>query len=331
MSSRLKFGLFVPQGWRLDLPANLSGVEQWNLIVKVAQRAEELGFDSIWVFDHFHTVPKPLKGRSVFESWTLLTGLATLTSRIRLGTLVTCVLYRYPSVLAKITSIIDVISNGRVELGIGGCWYENEFKGYGIPFPRTSIRLKMLDEALEIIKLMWTKDDVCFEGKYFRLEHALNDPKPVQKPHPPLLVGGAGEKLTLKIVAKHADKYHVWGDPKYYKGKLEVLKKHCKRIGRNFDEIIKVHDGFTILGRDEKEVKKKFKKCEFLRLSNASYEGYKKSQYLGTPEEIIEQVSRFVRVGVREFIFYIPDTYKIKPVEEFAEKVLPELRKIHVD
>jgi len=328
MSRKLKVGIFVPQGWRLDLPPDLPATEQWNLIVKVAKKAEELGFDSLWVFDHFHTVPQPLKGRSVFEAWTTLTALATVTNKIRLGTLVTCVLYRYPTVLAKIVANVDVISNGRVEFGIGACWYENEFRGYGIPFPKPADRIKALDEALQIIKMMWTQDEVTFEGKYYRVEKGLNDPKPVQKPHPPILVAGAGEQMTLRVVAKHANKYHVWGDPEFYKRKLEVLKKHCKKIGRDFNEIIKVHDGFLIMGENEEEVKKKIKECEFLVLNKSSYEGLKKTQYIGTPEEIIEKVKRYVEIGVTEFIFYFPDAYKIKPIEEFAEKVLPELRKL---
>lgn len=326
--SRLKFGIFVPQGWRLDLPAELSPTEQWNIIKKVALRAEELGFDSLWVFDHFHTVPKPLKGRSVFEAWTTLTALASITNKVRLGTLVTCILYRYPTVLAKIVANVDVISNGRVEFGVGACWYENEFKGYGIPFPKPATRIKMLDEALQIIKMMWTQDEVYFEGKYFKIEGALNDPKPVQKPHPPILVGGAGEKLTLRVVAKHANKYHVWGTPESYAKKLEVLKKHCDKVGRNFNEIIKVHDGIVIMGENEEEIKRKFKEFEYFRLGNAKLEDLKKTQYIGTPEEIVNKVKSYIKVGVTEFIFYFPDAYKIKPIEEFADKVLPELRKL---
>jgi len=328
MSNKLKIGLFVPQGWRLDLPPEVPPTEQWKLMVNVAIKAEELGFDSLWVFDHFHTVPKPLKGRSVFEAWTTLTALATLTKKIRLGTLVTCILYRYPTVLAKITANVDVISNGRVELGVGACWYEHEFKGYGIRFPRPAERIRMLDEALQVIKLMWTEDEVHFEGKYFKLEGALNDPKPVQVPYPPILIGGAGEKLTLRVVAKHANKYHVWGTPDYYEGKLEVLKKHCEAIGRKFDEIVKVHDGVVIMGKDESEIKKKLEKFEYFKLSKSTYKNLKKTQYLGTPEEIVGRVAQYVDLGVTEFIFYFPDAYKVSPIEEFAEKVLSELREI---
>ena len=318
----------MPQGWRLDLPPNVSPREQWKLMVNVALKAEELGFDSIWVYDHFHTVPKPLKGRSVFEAWTTLTALAALTEKIRLGTLVTCILYRYPTVLAKIVANVDVISNGRVEFGVGACWYEHEFKGYGIPFPKPAKRIKMLDEALQIIKLMWTKEEVHFKGKYFKIEGALNDPKPIQVPHPPILIGGAGEKLTLRVVAKHANKYHVWGTPDHYKRKLEVLRKHCEAVGRKFEDIIKVHNGIVIMSEDESEIKKRIKEFEYLKLSGATYESLKKTQYIGRPEEIVERIVQYVDLGAREFIFYFPDAYKVKPIEEFAEKVLPELKRL---
>ncbi len=325
MAGRIKVGLFVPQGWRLDLPPDMPPTRQWEAIVAVAQRAEELGFDSVWVFDHFHTVPKPLSGRSVFEAWTTLTALAALTKRLRLGTLVTCILYRYPTVLAKLVANVDVISNGRVEFGAGACWYEHEFRGYGIPFPKPATRIRMLDEALQIIKMMWTQDEVHFEGRYFKVEGALNDPKPVQKPHPPILIGGAGEKLTLRVVAKHANKYHVWGDPEHYRRKLEVLRRHCEAVGRNFDEIVKVHDGVVIMGSEE-EVKQRLKEFEYFRLSGSTYEGLKKTQYIGTAEEIVSRVAEYVDLGVTEFIFYFPDAYKLRSIEEFAERVLPELR-----
>ncbi|RLE80437.1 MAG: LLM class F420-dependent oxidoreductase [Thermoprotei archaeon] len=323
----IKVGVFLPQGWRLDLPKDLSPIEQWKIIVNVAEKAEELGFDSVWVFDHFHTYPKALSGRSVFEAWTTLTAISQVTKRVRLGTLVTCILYRYPTVLAKIVANLDVMSGGRVEFGVGACWYEHEFIGYGIEFPEPPRRVRVLDEALQIIKMMWTLDEVNFEGRYFRIRGALNDPKPVQKPHPPILVAGKGEKLMLRVVAKHADKYHIWGTPEFYSRKLDVLKKHCKAIGRNYDEIIKVHDGITIMGTEE-EVKRKMKESAYIVLSGMKYESLKRSQYLGTPEEIVERVKEYMRLGTTEFIFYFPDAYKITPLEEFADNVLPQLKKL---
>lgn len=161
----MKFGLFVPQGWRLEFPAGMDPRDQWKAIVDVALKAEELGYEHIWVYDHFHTVPRALVGRSVFEAWTLMTSLAPLTERVRLGQLVTCNLYRNPAYLAKVSSIVDVISGGRLELGIGACWYEHEFKGYGYDFPWSKTRIEMLEEAVQIIKMMWTKDEVQFRGK----------------------------------------------------------------------------------------------------------------------------------------------------------------------
>ena len=322
----LKFGFFVPQGWRLDLPITAPD-EQWRLMINVAKRGEELGFDSLWVYDHFHTVPKPLPGRSVFEAWTILAALSQITEKVRLGTLVTCILYRYPTVLAKIVANIDVMSGGRVEFGIGACWYEHEFMGYGIEFPPPGRRIRMLDEALEIIKLMWTRDEVDFEGKYYKIKGALNDPKPLQKPYPPILIGGGGEKLTLRVVAKHADKHHVGGTYEVYKHKLEVLKAHCKAVGRNYNDIVKVHGGMLIIGDDEK-IKQVIKETEIFRYRPVTVEGLKKGSYAGTPEEILEKIKKFADLGVREFIFYFPQAYKLKPLEEFAEKILPEAREL---
>ena len=321
----VRFGVFVPQGWRLDLPPNLSPREQWDIIKRVALRAEELGFHSLWVYDHFHTVPKPLSGRSVFEAWTTLSALSSITEKIRLGTLVTCILYRQPSYLAKVIATIDAISGGRVEAGVGACWYEHEFLGYGYPFPKPAERIKRLEEAIQIMKLMWTQPEVNFEGKYYKLKGALCDPKPVQKPHPPILVGGGGEKLTLRVAAKHADKWNIGGSLEVFKRKLEVLKKHCKKVGRDFNSIVKVHSGITMIGNDE-ELKKKIKELNYFKLRGISLEELKKMPYVGTPEKIIESINEAIRIGVSEIYFYLPEAYKIKPLEELVEKVLSEIK-----
>ena len=203
----LKFGLIVPQGWQVDLPPNLSSKEQFELIVNMVKEAERLGYDSAWFFDHFHTRPYPGKF-PVFECWTLMAALAPLTEKIRLGQIVTCALYRNPAYLAKISSVVDVMSGGRLELGIGACWYEHEFRGYSYPFPRPRVRIEMMEEAIEILKKMWTEPVTSYEGRYFKLVENYNYPKPLQKPHPPILVGGGGEKYTLRVVAKHADKWN---------------------------------------------------------------------------------------------------------------------------
>ncbi len=322
----MKFGVFVPQGWRLDLPADMNPKEQWNTIVKVALKSEELGFDILVVYDHFHTVPEPLSGRSVFEAWTLLAALAPLTKRIRLSQLVTCNLYRNPAYLAKISSVIDVISCGRLELGIGACWYEHEFKGYGYSFPPAKDRIMMLEEAIQIIKKMWTEPEVHFNGKYYTLEGALNDPKPLQKPHPPVLIGGGGEKFTLRVVAKYADKWNIGGDFEKYVRKARILEEHCKDVGRDFKEIVLTHVGTVIIGRTEEEVREKFEKYEAVKIGGISYEDWRKTHYIGTPEEIAEKIEKFKEIGVEEIYLYFPYAGELEPLEFFRDEVMKQFK-----
>jgi len=323
----MKFGVFVPQGWRLgDLPHNISPHEQWKIIEKVAFKAEELGYHHIWVYDHFHTVPQPIAGKSVFEAWTLMAALAPITRKIRLGQLVTCNLYRNPAYLAKISSIVDVISNGRLELGIGACWYEHEFKGYGYRFPRPRVRIEMLEEAVQIIKKMWTEPEVHFEGKYYKLEAALNDPKPVQKPHPPILIGGGGEKYTLRVVAKHADKWNLGGNLENYARKLEILKKHCKAVGRSFDDIVLTWTSTSIISRNEEELREKFRNYEMFKLRQASFDEWRKRSLIGTPEEIAEKIEQAKKLGVKEIMVFFPYARELTELEIFRDEVVKQFK-----
>ena len=322
----MKFGVFIPQGWRLDLPKNIDSYSQWKIIKEVALKAEELGYNYILVYDHFHTVPKPIPGRSVFEAWTLMASLASITKKVRLGQLVTCVLYRSPSYLAKVSSVVDVISNGRVELGLGACWYLDEFNGYGYSFPRARDRIFMLDEAIQVIKLMWTKPKAYFNGKYFKLNGALNDPKPIQKPHPPILIGGGGEKYTLKVAAKHANKWHVGGPYEIYLRKMDILRKHCENVGRDFNEIVLTYGGTVIIDREEKNVRKKFEEYEPNRIRGTRYEEMRERTFLGTPEEIAEKIEKFKKIGVKEIYLFFPYSYRLRELELFRDDVMREFK-----
>ena len=323
----MKFGVFIPQGWRLDLPKDLDPYNQWILIKKVTLKAEELGYDYILVYDHFHTVPKPMPNRSVFEAWTLMASLASITKKIRLGQLVTCVLYRSPAYLAKVSSVVDVISNGRVELGLGACWYLDEFNGYGYSFPRARDRIFMLDEAIQVIKLMWTQPKAYFNGKYFKLNGALNDPKPIQKPHPPILVGGGGEKYTLKVAAKHANKWDLFGGtPEIYEHKLEVLYNHCENIGRNFNEIIKTHSLRIIIGENMSAVKDRFKQVEEFIQTGKSFKEVSNWPFIGTYDKIIDSFQKYIDLGVSEFILSFRGPPDFKQLREFAEKIMPSFK-----
>src|SRR6266568_8769925 len=207
----LQFGLFVPQGWRMDLLGIADLVEAYETMTHVAQEAESLGYHSIWLFDHFHTVPTPTQ-EVTFECWTSSAALARDTQRIRVGQIVTCNGYRNPALLAKMASTVDALSHGRLVFGIGAGWYEHEYNAYGYGFPETKERLARLREAVQVILALWTQEEAQFEGKYYQVSGAINQPKGVQKPHIPLLVGGGGEKVTLKIVAQYADACNIGGD-----------------------------------------------------------------------------------------------------------------------
>ena len=197
----MKFGAFVPQGWRIDL-AGIAVEDHWQTMVDVAKSIEAGGYESLWVFDHFHTVPEPTQ-EVTYEAWTLMAALAAATDTVRLGQMCTCNTYRPPSYLAKVAASIDVISGGRLEMGIGAGWYEQEHDGYGYPFLPPGQRLGMLREGVEIMKAMWTEDVVDYGGEYYTLKGAISQPKPMQQPHIPIWIAGGGEKVTLKIAATY--------------------------------------------------------------------------------------------------------------------------------
>jgi F420-dependent oxidoreductase-like protein len=208
-----------------------------NLIIK----AEKSGFDSFWVMDHFHQIPiigKPEE--PMLDSWTTISVLAGITSKIKIGTLVTGLIYRYPSVLAKVAATLDVLSKGRLFMGIGAAWNEEESLAYGISYPSNQERMLRLEEAIQIIRKMWTEEpSASFNGKYYQINNAYCNPKPIQKPSPPIMVGGSGERKTLRIVAKYADACNLFGSTETVKAKLKVLKEHCESVGRDYNSILK--------------------------------------------------------------------------------------------
>ena len=232
MTDQIVFGAFMPQGWKMELVAIDGAAAKWAKAVETAQLAEELGYDSIWVYDHFHNVPRPAH-EAVFECWTTMAAVSQRTSRIRLGQMVGCNSYRNPGLLAKITSTVDVVSGGRLDWGIGAGWYENEYRGYGIPFPKPKDRIGMLRETVEIVKDLWTEPETTYRGEYYALSRANCDPKPLQDPHPPIWIGGGGEQLTLRVVARHADCSNFGGSPEQWAHKRAVLHGHCADVGRD--------------------------------------------------------------------------------------------------
>ena len=206
----LKFGVGLPQGWVMDLAGITDPVEAYEAMTRVAQTADESGFASIWLADHFHTVPTPVQEK-VFECWTTTAALARDTQRVRIAQ-VTCNGYRNPALLAHMASTVDVLSRGRLDFGIGAGWYEHEYRAYGYDYPDAPGRLSRLREAVQIILAMWTQEEPVFEGNYYQIHGPINQPKGVQKPRIPLLIGGGGEQVTLKLVAQYADACNIYGD-----------------------------------------------------------------------------------------------------------------------
>ncbi len=265
----------------------------------LAQAAEASGYHSVWVMDHFFQLP-PLGGpdQPMLEAYTLLGGLAARTERVELGTLVTGVTYRNPGVLAKIVTTLDVVSKGRAVLGIGGAWYDVEHQALGVDYPPDGKRLSMLEEAVQICRAMFTGDDVSFEGAHFRLEHARNLPRPVQPGGPKILIGGGGEKRTLRLVARYADKCNVTGDVATLSRKIEVLHRHCADVGRDPSEIDVTWMTPLILTTSEQNT------TEVRSMLAASASDEEVAGFtVGQPHEIPGLVAGHIEAGADEVIF----------------------------
>jgi F420-dependent oxidoreductase-like protein len=228
----IAFGTFAPQGWRLELRGIEGAAAQWATTRRVAQTLERLGFDSLWLYDHFHTTPRA-EIEPTFECWTTMAALAEATNTIRLGQLVTCALYRNPAYLAKISACVDVISGGRVDVGLGAGWKQDEFDAYGYEFGTIRSRLDRMADTARILKALWTEERATVRGRHFSVADAINEPKPLQRPHPPLWIGASGEKVALRMVAELADGWNYNKGPADFEHKLGVLHAHCRAVGRD--------------------------------------------------------------------------------------------------
>jgi F420-dependent oxidoreductase-like protein len=314
------FGLFVPQGWRMDLVEIEDPYQQYEAMTRVAKVAEETGaYDSIWVYDHFHTVPEPTK-ETTFEAWTITAGLSRDTQSIKIGQMVTCNGYRNPALLAKISSTVDVMSNGRLLVGLGAGWYEHEWRAYGYGFPEVPERMRMFREACEIIHRMWTEDDVVFDGEFYQIDGPINEPKGVQSPHPPLWIGGSGEKVTLRLVARWGDACNIGGDVDRLRHKFGVLHGHCEYLGRDYEEITRSTSiNVFLLEEGDDPVD-----ATALARGTKSYDEYSNEFMVGTADEIVERLGPKVEAGVTYFIVYLPRVaYEPAMVERFAKEVVP--------
>ncbi|MBT8213309.1 MAG: LLM class F420-dependent oxidoreductase [Acidimicrobiia bacterium] len=326
----MRFGAFVPQGWLLDLQG-VPVSEQWPAITAAARTAESAGFDSVWVYDHFHTVPVPLQ-ESLFEAYTVLAGLAASTSTVRLGQMCTSNSYRNPAYLAKVSSTIDVISGGRFILGIGAGWYDHEYRAYGYPFPKASVRIGQLGEAVRIIKKMWTEDEASFVGEHYRIEGAINQPKPVQEPHPEVWVAGGGEKLTLRIVAAEADYANFGDNIDVFLHKKAVLARHCEAIGRDPAEIGLSAVFDCLIAPTDREADRKLEWL-FERwahhdtpLGNFEWDEFTRRIIVGSPDTVTEQLVEWKAAGCDYGIMQFFETgTDVSGLDLFGRVVAPRL------
>src|SRR5579859_5161984 len=248
----LQFGLSLPQGWNMELAGIKDPIEAYEAMTAVAQTADEVGFASAWLVDHFHTTPQ-VSQEVTFECWMSTAALARDTRNIRIGQMVTCNSYRHPALLAKMASTVDVLSHGRLNFGIGAGWYEHEYRAYGYNYLEAPDRLRHLREAVQVIRAMWTQEEAGFEGKYYQVHGAINQPKGVQKPHIPLLIAGGGEQVTLKLVAQYGDACNVSGDLKTVEHKLAVLRGHCETVGRDYESIYRTTGAFCSIADTDQE------------------------------------------------------------------------------
>jgi len=296
----MKIGLQIPNFTYPEGPKELG-----NKLAEIARTADEVGFSSLWVMDHFFQIGSRDRSMGLgpaedemLEGYSTLSYLAGITKKVRLGTMVTGVVYRHPGILVKTVTTLDVLSGGRAYLGIGAAWNEREARGLGVPFPTTKERLEKLEETLQIAKQMWSENNGAYKGKYFQLEETLCSPQPLSKPHPPILIGGGGEKKTLRLVAKYADACNLFArmGVDAVRGKLDILKQHCEKVGRDYSEIEKTTLSTVHLAPDK---------------MNAG--------------NVIEECRALAGIGIQHAIFNMPNVHEIKPLEIFGREIIPAL------
>jgi F420-dependent oxidoreductase-like protein len=293
----------------LQLPSfTFEGVPTDRLFERIADTAtaaEASGFDSFWVMDHYHQIPNVgPETDPMLEAYTLLGGVAARTSRIFLGAMVTGVTYRNPAFLAKSVTTLDIVSAGRAILGIGAAWNETESRAYGYDWPPVGERFERLEDAIRICKAMFTQVRSTYHGKRHSVEGALNVPQPVQPGGPRLLIGGGGERKTLRLVARYADMWNGFGDPAMIRHKLEVLERHCAEVGRDPSEIVKTRLGTLVVGADEAEAERR--KAAWQAEKGLDDEGLAMRLTWGSPDTIGERIRPFLDAGLDGLIFNMP-------------------------
>jgi F420-dependent oxidoreductase-like protein len=338
----MKFGIFVPQGWRMDL-VGIDPDRQWEAMNGLVRRVDEGdAFDSIWVYDHFHTVPQP-SDEATHEAWSLMAAFAATTSRVRIGQMCTAMAYRNPAYLAKVAATVDVISGGRLEMGIGAGWYEHEWRAYGYGFPEARDRLGMLREGVQVFRDMWTQGSATLKGKYYDVDGAICAPRPLQgtsRPGSPdngipMWIAGGGEKVTLKIAAQYADYTNFDGTHDVFVHKSDLLREHCGTVGRDYDSIVRSANYNVVIGETEDDVEDRLAFYGDLLRKGGVPEPKAERQVanlrtqpaVGTPEQVVEMLKKMEKAGMTYAITYFAEAaYDRSGIELFEKSVVPELR-----
>ena len=295
----------------------------WPELVDIWQVADGLKFDTAWTFDHFFPIMADPKGPQL-EGWVTLTALAMTTRQVRVGTLVTGITYRHPSVLAKMGASLDVITGGRLEMGLGAAWFQGEHEALGIPFPPVAERIKRLGEACEVITRMWAEEAATWKGQYYEINQAYCNPKPVQKPRPPILIGGGGEQLTLKMVARYADTWNAFGTPEIFRHKIRVLEQHCRAVGRDPQSIERSVSLPPVLTKDRSRVDTML--ADMANRRAMTIEDARASMLWGSPDDAIKKLEAFRELGVTHIILSLRPPYDAGQLEMFAREVTPAFR-----
>ena len=301
----MRFGLFIPQGWRLDL-VDIPTDKHWSVMRDLATYADNSTWDSVWVYDHFHTVPVPTD-EATHEAWTLMSAFA---------------------------ATVDVIAGGRTQMGIGGGWYEHEWRAYGYGFPSAGERLGRLDEGVQIMRDAWRDGRVTFDGKYYQVQDAIVAPTPPQEGGLPLWIAGGGEKVTLRIAAKYAQYTNFTSAPEEFERKSQILAGHCGEVGTDYDAIIRSANVNSVLAGSESEVKDRLKALRDRQVPKAGEDAVdamlsnvaSPDSATGTPEQVVERLTRLRDLGCEYAIVYFPEAaYDRSGIELFEREVIPAL------
>ncbi|MFL5662844.1 MAG: TIGR03560 family F420-dependent LLM class oxidoreductase [Ktedonobacteraceae bacterium] len=308
----MKYGLYLPMGFVGELASFKDPIEAYEALTYMAQTADELGYETVWVPDHLLTAPP--SQAMLFESWITAASVARDTTRVRIGHLVTANSYRNPALQAKMASTLDVLSHGRFTFGIGSGWYEPDYHAYGYDFATGPERLRQLREAVQVILAMWKEEEATFEGTYYQIRGAINQPKGIQHPHIPLLIGGGGEQVTLKLVARYGDVCNLISDPTELKRKFAVLKQHCQAARRDYESIHRTALTHCIIAETDEQAR-----TQIPGWAGAVFPGDVGSYGLvGTVQTIRERLAAYEAAGVQELVITLPDATQLHTVHQFA-------------